>query len=131
MENKIKKFEQLTKYIKILENDTFSKPTPKFDDGGICLAVLYSDNVYNFIDDVRIFANKHPEFVPKNYYDILIDYNYDKNIKWNEFSKMDAKYVIITLFHLINTERFCDGSLLEYFKNGYVINWLKRLDELD
>ena len=31
----------------------------------------------------------------------------------------------------IRAERFCDGVLLEFFKNGCISKWLSRLQEID
>ncbi len=31
----------------------------------------------------------------------------------------------------IRAERFCDGALLSFFKDGYMLKWLKRLKALD
>jgi hypothetical protein len=31
----------------------------------------------------------------------------------------------------IRAERFCDGALLGFFKDGYILKWLKRLKDID
>ena len=48
-----------------------------------------------------------------------------------DISSMDAKGVIALLIGAVRAERFCDGALLEFFEEGYILRWLERLAEID
>lgn len=44
---------------------------------------------------------------------------------------LDAKCILALIMGAIRAERFCDGALLSFFKDGYILRWLKRLKEID
>lgn len=70
-------------------------------------------------------------------------YNYEKvleenGIEWGmesmaktEVDNLDAKCVIALIFGVIRAERFNEGILLVFLKNGSIIRWLERLKTLD
>ncbi|WP_230874981.1 DUF6508 domain-containing protein [Lysinibacillus cavernae] len=31
----------------------------------------------------------------------------------------------------MEAERFCDGALLDFFKSGYILKWLERLNSIE
>lgn len=39
--------------------------------------------------------------------------------------------ILALLIASLRAERFCDGALLGFIKNGAVTRWLKRLQKLD
>ena len=134
----MKKYEQLTKYIRLFENDSYGEMIiDKNGDGSIDNPlhfpyVNYSDNVNKFIADVYDFGDKHNEFDYINYLSILENNKIDKNNLNNiNVSKLDAKAVFSLIVCVIRAERFCDGALLSNLENKNIIKWLKRLDELD
>ncbi|MDO4502034.1 MAG: DUF6508 domain-containing protein [Coriobacteriia bacterium] len=43
----------------------------------------------------------------------------------------DARCLFSMIFAIVREERFWDGILVEYFKSGKMLEWLKRLRELD
>ena len=44
---------------------------------------------------------------------------------------LDARCVCALLVGAVRAERFCDGALLSFFKDGSVRCWLNRLKEID
>lgn len=48
-----------------------------------------------------------------------------------EVDNLDAKCVIALIFGVIRAERFSEGILLVFLKNGSIIRWLERLKTLD
>lgn len=96
--------------------------------------VDYSRVVDQFIHDVYSFVDNHEEMGLHNYIKILED----NGIKWSwepmvkaEVDNLDAKCVIALIFGVIRAERFSEGILLVFLKNGSIIRWLERLKTLD
>ena len=85
-------------------------------------------------DDIYKFAKESDEIVPGKYADILnangIEWGYDSMMQ-ADASELDAQCILALLIAFLRAERFCDGALLGFIKNGAVIRWLKRLQELD
>lgn len=136
----MKKYSALTKYINLLKNDNAGEwICDKENDGSSerpihVPFVSYSIAVNNLADDIYKFAKESNEIVPSKYAEILqangIEWNYDSMIK-ADVSVLDAQCILALLIASLMAERFCDGALLEFIKNGAVIRWLKRLQELD
>ena len=136
----MKKYSALTKYINLLKNDNAGEwICDKENDGSSerpihVPFVSYSIAVNNLADDIYKFAKESNEIVPSKYAEILqangIEWNYDSMIK-ADVSVLDAQCILALLIASFMAERFCDGALLEFIKNGAVIRWLKRLQELD
>ena len=96
--------------------------------------VNYSKLTRNFIDDVYSFEEAHAEMDLNHYSDILEA----NGIKWRmdsmstvSIDSLDAKCVLAMILGAVRAERFCDGALLRFFKNGSIARWLERLKELD
>lgn len=96
--------------------------------------VNYSCVVDQFIDDVYSFVDNHEEMGLHNYIKILED----NGIKWSwepmvkaEVDNLDAQCIIALIFGVIRAERFNEGILLVFLKNGSIIRWLERLKTLD
>lgn len=136
----MKKYSALTKYINLLENDNVGEwIVDKENDGSSerpmhLPFVIYSITVDKLTDDIYKFAKESDEIVLSKYADILnangIKWGYDSMIK-ADASGLDAQCILALLIASLRAERFCDGALLEFIKNGAVIRWLKRLQELD
>lgn len=136
----MKKYSALTKYINLLENDNVGEwICDKENDGSSerpmhLPFVSYSIAVNKLEDDIYKFAKESDEIVPSKYADILnangIKWGYDSMMK-ADASGLDAQCILALLIASLRAERFCDGALLEFIKNGAVIRWLKRLQELD
>lgn len=136
----MKKYSALTKYINLLENDNVGEwNCDKENDGSSerpmhLPFVIYSITVDKLTDDIYKFAKESDEIVLSKYADILnangIEWGYDSMMK-ADASELDAQCILALLIASLRAERFCDGALLEFIKNGAVIRWLKRLQELD
>lgn len=136
----MKKYSALTKYINLLENDNVGEwIVDKENDGSSerpmhLPFVIYSITVDKLTDDIYKFAKESDEIVLSKYADILnangIKWGYDSMMK-ADASGLDAQCILALLIASLRAERFCDGALLEFIKNGAVIRWLKRLQELD
>ena len=136
----MKKYSALTKYINLLKNDNIGEwSCDKENDGSAerpmhLPFVSYSIAVNNLADDIYKFAKESDEIVPSKYAEILqangIKWGYDSMMK-ADASELDAQCILALLIASLRAERFCDGALLGFIKNGAVIRWLKRLHELD
>lgn len=96
--------------------------------------VNYSRVVDQFIDDVYSFVDNHEEMGLHSYLKVLEE----NGIKWNAQSMetavvddLDAKCVVALIYGAIRAERFCDGTILAFLKDGTIVRWLERLKTLD
>lgn len=96
--------------------------------------VNYSCVVDQFIDDVYSFVDNHEEMGLHSYQKVLEE----NGIKWNAKSMetavvddLDAKCVVALIYGAIRAERFCDGAILAFLKDGTFVRWLERLKTLD
>ena len=80
------------------------------------------------------FSYNYPEYQLTSYESIL-----ERNgLKWddaimrsaNEMS-LDAQCILALIMGAIRANRFCEGTLLSLFEDGYIIKWLKRLKCID
>lgn len=136
----MKKYSALTKYINLLKNDNAGEwICDKENDGSAerpihVPFVSYSIAVHRLEGDIYKFAKESDEIVPGKYAEILqangIEWGYDSMMK-ADASVLDAQCILALLIASLRAERFCDGALLGFIKNGAVIRWLKRLQELD
>lgn len=96
--------------------------------------VQYSKFVNDFSDAVFSFMDSHPEYELTRYRDIMERYG----IEWSrdsmnavEVSDLDGGCVMALLIGAIRAEKFCDGALLNFFEEGSIQQWLKRLKGID
>ncbi|CDE27388.1 uncharacterized protein BN591_01635 [Catenibacterium sp. CAG:290] len=94
----------------------------------------YSSVIMHFIEDVHSFVYECEEIGLYNYKKVLEE----NGIEWGmesmaktEVDNLDAKCVIALIFGVIRAERFCDGAILAFLKDGTIIRWLERLKTLD
>ena len=96
--------------------------------------VDFSELVDAFVDEFYQFSESHPEYQLQSYGDIL-----EKNgIKWDDepmrgadVEHLNEQVILALMMGAIRAERFCDGALLRFFKDGYMLKWLKRLKAID
>lgn len=96
--------------------------------------VNYSRVVDQFIHDVYSFVDNHEEVGLYSYQKVLEE----NGIKWSAKSietavvdDLDAKCVVALIYGAIRAERFCDGAILAFLKDGTFVRWLERLKTLD
>lgn len=133
------KFESLIKYLPLLENDSIGTWIIDRENDGTrehpiqMPFVNYSEMVHHFIDDVYDFNDKNKDFELTRYGEIL-----EKNgLEWGsksmseaDVSVLDGQCIMALIMGAVRAERFCDGALLGFFKDGSIHKWLKRLSEL-
>ena len=96
--------------------------------------VGYSRLVYNLIDTLYVFGEEHPEYDFRHYENTLKDSGIvldEKSMKNADISKFDGKSVLALFIGVTRIDRFCEGTLLNFFKNGCIEKWLDRLEEID
>ena len=48
-----------------------------------------------------------------------------------DVSSLDGQTIMALIMGVVRAERFCDGELLEFFKDGSIEKWLQRLQQID
>ena len=135
----MKKFENLIKYLPLLEDDNIGTWIIDRENDGTpehpiqMPFVNYSEMVHNFIKDVYDFEEKNKDFELTRYGEIL-----EKNgLEWGsksmseaDVSSLDNQCIMALIMGAVRAERFCDGALLGFFKDGSIKKWLERLKEI-
>ena len=136
----MRQFDSLTKYLSRLSDDCFGTWIVDQENDGTMEHpiqmpfVNYSELVHNFIDDVMRIVDQWPEMELTHYGRILNDNGIEwgsKSMSEADVSKVDVTCVLALLVGAIRAERFCDGALLGFFKDGSIRKWLERLQEID
>lgn len=134
------KFKNLTKYLPLLGDDTIG--TWFFDrenDGSPehpkqMPFVQYTEMVHHFLDDVYEFMEHNKEFELNHYGEILNQNGIEwgsKSMSEADVADKDARCVMALIMGAVRAERFCDGALLGFFRDGSIRKWLERLKEID
>lgn len=69
-----------------------------------------------------------------HYYNILEQNGLEwgsKSMSEADVSRLDDKCIMAMIVGAVQAERFCDGALLGFFKDGSIQKWLGRLQEID
>ena len=136
----MQKFQSLTKYISLISKDDIGTWIIDRENDGTMEHpiqmpfVNYSEMVDRFVEDVYAFNDGHPEFGLDRYGEIL-----EKNgLEWGSKSMSSAdvsdkapQCVLALILGAVRAERFCDGALMGFFKDGSIEKWLTRLLEID
>lgn len=134
------KFENLTKYLAMLDDDHVGTwIIDKENDGSpehpIQMPfVNYSDMVHRFLADVYEYVETCKDLELNRYGEILERNGLEwgsKSMSEADVSKMDAQCVMALIVGAVRAERFCDGALLGFFRDGSIRKWLTRLKEID
>ena len=92
--------------------------------------VDYSREVRAFESAVSRFVHKHPGMgIPLRFCPIpdeCCDASGEPIL-----AKLDGSTVVSLIDEVIRSERFCDGAVLEAFRDGRMAKWLTRLREID
>ncbi len=96
--------------------------------------VGYSVLVRYFEEEFYQFTEAHPEYELTRYREILEG----NSLKWDseemrsaDLKSLDEQGVLALIMGAIRAERFCDGALLGFLKDGCLTAWLKRLKDID
>ena len=136
----MKQFSALTKYISVIEKDGIGYWHIDSENDGTpehpiqFPFVVFSEMVHQFVEDVYALVDKYPKW-ELNHYGQILEQN---GLKWESKSMsgaivedLDARCICAMLIGAVRAERFCDGALKEFFDNGSISRWLKRLAEMD
>lgn len=133
-------FTVLTKYIRKIEEAYSSLDRTVLEDEGSSDLPHPRQNIGSanlireFEEEFYQFSNAHSEYHLTSYGEIL-----EKNgLKWDhedmtnaEVSQLDAQGVLALIMGAVRAEHHSGGALLEFFLDGSVLKWLKRLKALD
>lgn len=133
------KFKNLIKYLSLLDNDSIGTWIIDHENDGTpehpiqMPFVNYSEMVHHFIEDVCDFNENNKDFELTHYGEIL-----EKNgLEWGiksmsdaDVSVLDAQCIMALIMGAVRAERFCDGALLGFFRDGSIRKWLERLKEV-
>ena len=133
-------FKVLTKYVgRFSDADTYGELIiDKINDGTKehprhFPFVKYSRIADDFVKDFYQFSSSHPEHQLNNYGGILkkngIEWSGDEMRK-ADIEKLDAPCVLALIMGIIRADRFSEGTLLNFFENGFILKWLKRLQDI-
>ncbi|MEG2488771.1 MAG: DUF6508 domain-containing protein [Erysipelotrichaceae bacterium] len=125
------KYDDIIKYLNYLESDNFGEWILDKESKGTLENpiqmpfVAYSDIVYKFEEDVYSFECSNKDMELTNYSTILKG----NGIEWStesmeaaDLSALDDKCIMVLIIGAIRAEQFCDGALLNFFKNWIYIN---------
>ena len=133
-------FEPLTKYLIQIQGDDIGTWIIDNKNNGTpehpiqMPFVNYSVTVHHFIDDVYEFIEKHKDLELNHYGEILNENGIDwgsQSMSDADVSVLDARCVLALIVGAVRSERFCDGALLAFFKEGNITKWLNRLKEIE
>lgn len=134
------KFDNLIKYISLLDGDDYGAWIIDCENDGTpehpkqMPFVNYSEMVHHFIDDVYAFIDCNEDMELTRYGEILKRNGLEwgsKSMNEVDVSGLDAQCIMALITGAIRAERFCDGALLVFFKDGSICKWLERLKEID
>ena len=133
-------FTVLTKYIHKIEESLSSLDRTTLENEGNSLLPNQGLNIssvyplHEFEVEFYQFSDAHPEYHLISYGEIL-----EKNgLKWDheeitnaDPSELDAQGVLALMMGAVRAEHQSGETLYEFFLNGSVLKWLKRLKDLD
>lgn len=134
------RFEKLTDYIPKLASDEFGVWIIDRENDGTqehpiqMPFVNYSSVVNSFTEDVYQLMAANGDMELDRYSDILCE----NGIEWSsrsmsnvDVSSLDQQCIMALIMGAVRAERFCDGALLGFFKDGCILKWLQRLKVID
>ena len=134
------KFEILTKYLPQIADDSFGTWIIDRENDGTpehpiqMPYVQYTEMVDHFVHDVYAFMEANEEFELNRYGEILQQNGLEwggKSMSEADVSEKDARCIMALIMGAVRAERFCDGALLGFFRDGSIRKWLERLKEID
>lgn len=124
--NDSREYGSLTKYIVIFSNNSFVKET------NIYSRIEYSQDVEKFMKDVEEYCGGCEIY--RGYISLLKE----NNIQWHFHSMVNADIELLSaqticalILGAVRIERFSEGAILKFLKNGSILKWLSKLKEYD
>ena len=130
----------LTKYINTIPGDNLGELFVDMEKDGTSENrikfpfVQYSEMVNSFVSDFYIFEENNKDMGLNRYQGILKEngFKFDvKSMKIVDVLNLNSKCVLALVMGAIRADRFSEGTLLEFFNNGCILKWLKRLDNIE
>ncbi|WHF27843.1 DUF6508 domain-containing protein [Bacillus altitudinis] len=137
---RLSQFNILTNYIPMLQGDDIGEWVIDQENDGTAEHpiqmpyVNYSETVRRFIEDVYTFAEQHQEMELTRYNEILKENGIEggtNDMENVDISNVNAQCVLALIMGVLRAERFCEGVILDFFKNGAIVKWLERLERLE
>ena len=134
------KFDNLIKYLPQLSDDSFGTWIIDRENDGTpehpiqMPYVRYTEMVDHFVHDVYEFMEANKSFELNRYGEILQQNGLEwggKSMSEADVSEKDARCIMALIMGAVRAERFCDGALLGFFRDGSIRKWLERLKEID
>lgn len=94
---------------------------------------VYTDTIHELINAVYEIEEKYPEYRLNHYGEILDEHGIEwgsRSMKAADVSNMDIQGVLALLMGMVRSERFCDGSIMDFMESGVVIKWLERVKKI-
>ena len=136
----MKMYENLTRLIDVLETDNIGnwvfdeKSKGTIEDPIQMPYVSYTDAIKDLVIEIYDFSKSHPEYKLNKYRDILVEHGLDwksEGMKSADIATADGQLIMTLLYSVTRMDRFCEGALLGFCKEGFAVKWLKRLKEID
>ena len=133
-------FETLTKYLPFFREAQFGQWVIDRENDGSpgnpkqFPYVDYNRAVSGFVQEVYRFVEENRSMELNRYRDILNAAGIDwgaASMRNADVSSLDGKTVMAMILGVIRADRFCEGTLLEFFEDGSISKWLFRLYDLD
>ena len=139
-EGKLVKYKSLTRFIPKLEGANFGDWIIDHENDGTpehpihMPFVHYHQAVVDLVEAIHRYVYEHENTGIKDYRSYIenkgIEYR-DETIANLDVSKLDGLTVVALMLTIVREDRFCEGLLLDFCKNGCMTKWLKRLKEID
>ena len=136
----MRKYENLTKYLLQLNDEPVGEwIIDHKNDGSLehpkqMPFVNYTEMVHHFIEDVYAFKDTNEDLELNRYGEILQENGLEwggESMRGADVSTKNARCVLALIMGAVRAERFCDGALLSFFKDGSIRKWLQRLEDID
>lgn len=130
-------YDILFKYIDLFSDDTFGEWFfDKENDGSMehpiqMPYVMYTQVVNDFVRDVHLCWETSGL---KDYICILNSHDIEwgsESMRNTDINNLPSDAILALLLGAARAERFCDGALLSFLKNGSIIKWLIELKKRD
>ncbi len=130
----------LVKYLEVFQSDNFGEWVTHpghlgtSDDPIPIPHVDYSDAVLDFEQAVYTMADVHPEYNLRRYRDVLEKNGLDwgaESLSGADVSESDMELILAMIMGIFRADRFSEGIVLSFLRNGHIQRWLERLAEID
>lgn len=133
----MQKHKMLTDHIKELTNIKYGEWSSVESDSKdtiVIPSVAYNSAVNRFLLDFELFITKSSDIKYHNYEDVLKQAKIKNNVEafYNaDITDLSSAVILAMIVGILRKDRFCEGILLDAFKNGYILKWLKSIKEKD